>query len=509
MSSTATSETEFFATQHVKADLKGRSVRGGVATLAGQSANFVIQTASTVILARLLTPADYGMIAMITAVTGFVTLFKDLGLSMATVQKDEITHEQISMLFWINVGLSAVVMLVTMALAPVIAWFYGEPDLLPLTLVMAVGFVFGGLCVQHSALLRRQMRFGTLVLIDILRLIVSATVGIIAALAGAGVWALVYMTLSGNLFNALAVWVVCHWRPSLPAFGAGVRVMLAFGANLTGFNIVNYFSRNLDNLLIGRFCTADILGFYNKAYNLLLLPIQQISGPVTAVALPALSRLQDQPERFKSFYKKGVLLIAFVSMPVVLLMFTVSDLVILIVLGSQWASVTTIFRLLMPAAFIGAFNVATGWVYVSLGQTDRQFRMGIVNAIAATLGFVIGIRWGAIGVASSFSIVSCILLYPRLWYCFRRSPLHVHDLLSVLWKPCVASMVACVLVFLIRRIVLLNCVMAAKFAVESSTFGLFYVLVWCLIPKGRDTLYEVLQIVRDLRPHQRELRECI
>ena len=492
-------KNQLFGTEHLKADLKGRAVRGGAFTLGGQGMSFLLQMASTVILARLLTPQDYGLIAMITAVTGFVALFKDLGLSMATVQKDRITHEQISTLFWINVALSVMVMLVAMALAPAIAWFYGEPKLQPLTLVMAVGFVFGGLCAQHSALLRRQMRFGTLALIDILRLAVSVVVGIITALAGAGVWALVYMTLSGSLFNAVAVWIVCCWRPSLPVRHAGVRSMLGFGANLTGFNILNYFARNLDNVLIGRFCDADVLGVYNKAYNLLLLPIEQINGPVTAVALPALSRLQNQPERFKSYYTKGIFLVAFITMPIVLFLFAASELAILIVLGSQWVNAATIFRLLMPAAFIGTFNIATGWVYISLGQPNRQFRMGIVCALVTMMSFAIGIRWGAIGVASAFSIANCVMLYPRIIYCFRRSPLHVKDLLNALWKPAVASLVACASVFSVGSVLSLDYGAVVEFTIKLSVFGVMYILSWCLMPKGRETLYEVLHTMRDLR----------
>ena len=299
-------QNNFFDTEYLKADLKGRSVRGGAVTMAGQGVRFFLQMGSTVVLARLLTPQDFGLIAMVTAVTGFVMMFKDMGLSMATVQRAEVNHAQISTLFWINVTLSLGVMLVTAALAPAIAWFYGEPRLTWITLALAGAFIFGGLTIQHQALLRRNMRFGTLALIGIISMVMGIVAAIIAAWYGAGYWALVIMQLAGAITGAIAVWVVCGWRPGLPVRRSGVREMLAFGGNLTGFNVINYFARNADNLLIGKFWGSGPLGLYSKAYGLLMLPLRQINAPLSAVAIPALSRLKDEPERYRNYYIKAV-----------------------------------------------------------------------------------------------------------------------------------------------------------------------------------------------------------
>jgi len=214
--------TEFFETEHLKLDLKGRSVRGGAATLAGQGGRFLIQMVSTVVLARLLTPADFGLIAMVTAVTGFAEFFKDLGLSMATVQKAEVTHEQVSVLFWVNVAMSVLIALITAALGPVIAWFYGDPRLATVTVALSLAFVFGGLTVQHQALLRRQMRFTALAIIPVIAMAAAVMAAIIAGSLGAGYWALVIMELTRAATSAAAVWLVCRWWPGLPTRGAGV-----------------------------------------------------------------------------------------------------------------------------------------------------------------------------------------------------------------------------------------------------------------------------------------------
>lgn len=438
---TALDRRQFFETDHLKDDLKGRSVRGGAVTILGQGAQLVVMTASTMVMARLLTPQDYGLVAMITAVTGFVTLFKDLGLSMATVQKAEVTHEQVSTLFWINVALSTMVMLVVMGLAPVLAWFYGEPGLLPLTLVLAIGFILGGLSVQHSALLRRQMRFCTLALIDVLRLMTCVSVGIVTALAGAGVWALVYMPLSASLFSAVAVWIVCRWRPGLPVRGAGVGGMLSFGANLTGFNVVNYFARNLDNVLIGRVWGPVSLGLYAKAYGLLMLPISQITAPISAVAVPALSRLQSEPERYKRYYYHAINMISFVTMPPVCLLAALSGQVIRLILGEQWMGAAGIFKVLAFAAFLQPVVGTTGWIYVSLGQTGRMFKWGLISVPITVLSFIVGLSWGALGVAVSYTLCYVTLLVvPGLLFAYRHSPIRITGFFHSIRRPATVSL---------------------------------------------------------------------
>ena len=329
----STDPEEHFRTEHLKTDLKGRSVRGGAVTLIAQVCKFVLQIGSTAILARLLTPQDYGLIGMTVAVTGFVSMFKDMGLSMATIQKAEINHRQISTLFWVNVGLSLATLLVTAAIAPAVALFYGEPKLTSITIVSAIGFIFGGLTVQHQALLNRQMRFTALAIIDITSMLVGTIVAIVLAWYGVGYWALVIMQLAIALSTTLGVWLVCHWRPSLPALDSGIGEMLTFGGNITGFSIINYFARNLDNVLIGRFWGAGELGLYSKAYQLLLLPINQINSPIAAVAIPALSRLVDSSERYTAAYVRIVEKVALLTIPIMLFMIGSSDWLVLLLLG--------------------------------------------------------------------------------------------------------------------------------------------------------------------------------
>ena len=314
-----------FGTDHLLADLKGRSVRGGAVTLTSQAMKFVLQMGSTVVLARLLLPSDFGLIAMVTAVTGFVAMFKDAGLSMATVQREDITHDQVSTLFWINVALSVAVMLVVAALAPAIAAFYSEPRLLWVSLALAGTVLFGGFTVQHQALLRRQMRFKALAVVEVVSMTGGIAVAIAMALMEFGYWSLVGMVAGTAVVNAVLVWVLCDWRPGRPKRGCGVGQMVKFGGGLTGFNFLNYFTRNSDNVIVGFALGSGPLGVYSKAYNLLMLPIRQINAPVGSVMLPALSRLQDDPVRYRRAYLQALSAIAMVGMPLVVCVFVLAD----------------------------------------------------------------------------------------------------------------------------------------------------------------------------------------
>lgn len=494
-----TKPNDHFDTEYLKADLKGRSVRGGAVTMAAQGATFFLRMGSTVVLARLLTPQDFGLIAMVTVVTSFVAMFKDMGLSMATVQKTEINHEQISTLFWINVGLSLCVMVVIAALAPAIAWFYGEPRLVWVTLALAGAFIFGGFTIQHQALLRRQMRFGALAVIQIVSMVVGIITAIIAAWYGAGYWALVLMQLASAIAGVICVWLVCPWHPGWSLRRCGVRSMLAFGGNLTGFNFLNYFARNMDNVLIGRFWGAGQLGLYSKAYGLLLLPIRQINAPIASVAIPALSRLQDSPEQYRKYYLKVISLISFITMPGVMFMIVMSKEIILIVLGKQWVDASRIFAILGVSALIQPLYNTQGWLHVSIGRTDRMLRWGLVGSTVIVISFLIGIPFGAMGVALCYTIATYLIVGPCLWYAGKPIGLSFLQIISTVWKPLAASLTAGLLCWYILNAICFNSMLLVKTIVGFVLLSLIYVCSTIVLHRGMTPLSQFCDLFRHIR----------
>lgn len=474
-------------------------MRSGLITLISSACNFVISMGATAVLARLLSPADYGLIMMVSVIVSFIILFKDMGLSMATVQQEHITHEQVSTLFWINVGISVFTAIITIIAAPLIARFYDEPQLFWITMAIAPGQIISGLIIQHQALLRRQMRFGMLSVIDIISQVVSLALAITLAWKGYGYWALIAQTLSCQTVNMILVWISTGWIPGKASRGSGVRPMLRFGGFLTGFNLTNHFARNLDNILIGKLASSGELGLYQKAYTLLMLPINQINAPISAVAIPALSRLQEDAASYRRYYQRAIGLLVIVGMPVIAFAAAAAKPIILILLGDQWIDAVAIFIALSPAAFIGTFNVATGWVYTSTGTTNRQFRYGLVASILTCTGFAIGAHWGPIGVAWSLSINFILIRYPAVVYCFKGSPLKPRDLGIVLWRPAFAAILSGVGTWYAMGQWMTDWNLFAMVFAMAGIFAVSYLLIWLILPGGKQHLLDTVKLLKEIK----------
>lgn len=466
-------------------DLKSRSARGGAVTIASQAAKMALQIGSVAVLARLLAPADFGLIAMVAVFTGFVALFQDLGLSMATVQRENITHEQVSTLFWINVVLSLILAIIGAALSPLVAWFYGEPALVWITIAISSSFIFGGLGAQHVALLRRQMRFKAVAVAEILGQLLGVVVAIILALMGASYWALVAMSAAAVFGTSLLAFLMNGWVPGLPRRGSGVMPMIKYGGALTGTNIFTFINRQFDNVMIGAFSGAAALGMYSKAYSLLYQPIKHINGPLSYVAVTALSRLQNDPVRFRSYFIKGNQGLMCIGMPIVGACFIATEAIIAVLLGDQWDAAVPIFRYLAPAALVGTTYTATAWAYLALGQTGRQFRWRFIDTAWTVTAILIGIQYGAPGVALAFSIAVTTLRPFELWYCYRTTPLSIRDFIGAAWIPFTATMaVVAAMTFLWQGEAWIGNAFV-RLGVELSLFFILYLAIVCVLPGGR------------------------
>lgn len=421
-------------------------------TLSAQLFKFVLTTVAAIALARLLTPDDYGLIAMVAILVNFVGMFQYLGLSTATVKWAELTHQQVSTLFWINMALSATIMLVTVGSGPLLAWFYREPRLVGIAAAYGVTILFTGLAIQHEALLSRQMRFTAIVVIETTALLIGFVAAIVAAWYGAGYWALVLNQAVMTLVTVVGAWSVCKWRPGFPGRGLDLRSMLTYGGNLTGFNVMTFFARNLDNLLIGKFWGAHQLGVYSRAYQMLLLPMQQINAPLAAVAVPALSRLADSPDRYRSAYLKILEKIAMITMPLGALMITTSDWMVLLLLGPKWTETGKIFMLLGIAAIIQPVTKTSWWLFSTQGRTRELFHWGLISGVIAVVSILAGLPWGATGVAASYAAADLLVSTPLLfWYVGRRGPIRTSDFYRTIVPSAVASICSVAILLVCRH----------------------------------------------------------
>lgn len=442
----------FFRTDHLRSNLAARSVRGGAVTLGAQVFRFVISVGSTAVLARLLVPKDFGLIGMAAAVTGFISMFRDLGLSQATIQREEVTHADVNALFWLNLAVSTGLTLLTILLAPLLAWFYGEPRVLGITIALGSGFFLGGIAVQHQALLDRQMRFTVRSLIDVGSLTAGAIAAIVAAMLGAGYWALVVQALVTAMVSALGLWMFSPWRPGRPGWSPAARSMVGFGGHLTGFQVLNYVSRNIDNLLIGRVWGAATLGLYTRAYTLLMLPIRQVNAPLASVAQPALGRLRKEPEKYRTIYLRVLEKVALVTMPGVAYLIATSDWIIRLVLGAGWEGAAPIFTWLGIAALVQPVANTTGWLFVSQERGRDMFRWGVIGSAITVAAILAGLPWGALGVAAAYAVTDLLLKTPLLfWYVGRSGPIRGVDFYRAMAVPSLAAGVTLGSILLLRH----------------------------------------------------------
>ncbi|MFW5701078.1 MAG: lipopolysaccharide biosynthesis protein, partial [Cyclobacteriaceae bacterium] len=381
---------EWFDTTYIKSNLKSKSISGGISTIGAQFISFLISTGSTVILARLLDPNDYGLIAMITSITGFILIFKDFGLSSAVVQHPDIDHAKASLIFWLNLIIGAVLGILVIAIGPLAADFFDEPRLVKISYFFSLSAFISSASGLHYAILKRQMLFLPLSYIHIIASFSGVAVGILMAYFGLGYWALVAIHVLSPFVSFILVLLICRWRPSKISFKTNIKPFVNFGIGMTGFDLINYFSRNMDNILIGRFLGAAVLGLYSKAYQLLMLPIVQLRNPLNSVGISALSSLQSDKIKFRQYYKKFVFILAFFSFPLVVYMGLFAKPLILVVLGDKWIDSAPIFQVLSIAAFIQPVASTRGLVLISLGKTKKYFIWGLANAIFVTGGFLIG-----------------------------------------------------------------------------------------------------------------------
>lgn len=483
-----------FDTKHLQGNLKGHSLRGGAATLLSQACILVARIVSTAVLARLLSPGDFGLITMVVTVTAFADLFKDIGLSMATIQRSEINHRQVSNLFWVNVAAGLSTMLVVLAFAPLIVWFYGEPRLLKVAMFLSINFFVGGLTIQHQALLRRQMRFGYVAFTEVVAVVLSIAIAIGMAWhcqnSPESYMALVWMSISRCFFIMLGMWIFCRWRPGAWKRGAGTRSMLKFGAGVTGFNMINYFARNADNILIGKFCGAGPLAFYSKAYQFLLLPIKQVRTPLVSVAIPALSALQDNVEGYRSYMRKLLAILAFVTMPLMIYAGVFPDIIVRFFFGEQWLESIPIFCAMSFLGFVQPVAGMCGLVLMTTGKTTRYFIFGVFNSLMIVASFLLGIRWGTVGVAVSYTIVSYIILLPTWWFCFSGSPVSSGLFVRAVATPALSSLVMGVLLLNLRN--LISIPSSALFAlITTGAFSIaLYLLLYCVPASGRRSIVD-------------------
>lgn len=504
----------FQAASVAGAGLRRRAVRSAMVTVLSQGAVFLVQMISTVILARLLTPTDFGIVTMVTTFSLLIMSFGLNGYNEAVLQRGELSRALASNLFWINFGVGIVSAAAFAALGPVLARFYRDDRLIPITAALSLTIAIGGLSVVHSALIKRALRFSAFSANDIFAAAVSVAVSIVLAQRGWSYWALVAGLVTRGLVQAIGAWWLCKWMPSWPSRTDGTGVVARFAAHIYGRFCLNYSTRNTDNLLVGWRFGAGPLGFYKKAYDLFLLPANQLLAPVADVVLSTLSKLQQGSPQYKRYFLNGLSILAFVGMGTgVILTLTGQDLIRLL-LGPQWGEAGRIFTFFGPGIGIMLIYGTHGMLHLSLGRADRWLRWVLVELSVTVLLFLLGLHWGAVGVAAAWTASFWILTIPAFWYAGRPIDFGVRPIVEAVWKYVVAAIVAgCAGALIIRSVAFPTAANAAGALARVLTFSLLslvlYLLAVVVLHGGVDPLLGFARIFGEIVPWNRASKSAL
>src|SRR5712671_635000 len=397
-------------------DLGRLALRGGIVSVAMQYGNGAFQMVAAIVLARLLAPNDFGLVAIVTVLTSFAPLLIDFGLGDATTQKSKITRSQVSSLFWLSSGIGLAIAVVVAACSPLIAWLYREPRLETIALYSAITFVLFGVSNQHLALLRRTMQFGTIAKIQISSTLVGTAIAIFVAVCGYGYWALVLRPITSSLCIAIGAWLACRWRPSFPLFDNEVKSMVRFGLHVAGFSVTYTLSRAVDRIGLGLFYRPDEVGYYQNAITLYENSIFSVLGQLHTVGSAALSKLQSNPAALRQKYEAALSALAFFVMPTAaILSVTAQDLTVLL-LGEKWRAAGLLLSIIALRGIFQAIEGSQGWLHLSIGRADRWQNWGIVSLVVQVVALLGGLPFGAIGVATAGALTSVLIAIPSISY---------------------------------------------------------------------------------------------
>ncbi len=424
------------------AGLRRSAVRGAGATVFAAGISFTVQLGAMVVLARLLTPADFGVVAMVATFSLLLEAFGMAGFTEAILQREDVTHGLASNLFWINVTVAIALAAVFAGAGGLLAGFYHDALVRGAAEAMAGVILINSLATVPLALLQRGMRFGRASTIGVAAQTARGVVAIALALAGWGYWAIVAGYFAHRITRAAGSLAACGWLPGLPGRAAGTRDSLAFGLKIYGRYAMGYGVNNTDNLLVGWRFSASALGFYKKAYDMFVLPANQLTAPIWSVVIATLSRVRQEMAQYRRYLLGAIAVVAFAGMGIAADFTLVGRDLVRFLLGPQWAEAGRIFQLFGPGIGVMLLYAATGWIHVSIGRADRWLRWGVVELLLTTGLFVAALPFGPRGVAAAWTTAYFLLAIPGFWYAGKPIQLGVGTVAAAVWRYIAASAVA-------------------------------------------------------------------
>jgi O-antigen/teichoic acid export membrane protein len=495
------SVSAYFEDLETSADLGRLAKRGGVASVAGVYGNVVLQIVGVVILARLLTPEDFGLAAIVMVLTQFAPLLIDFGTGDATIQRSKITQGQVSTLFWLNSGIGLSVAALLAACSPLIAWLYHEPRLQAIAVCSAITFVFTGISAQHLSLLRRAMQFVAIAKIQFVSALAGLAFAILLATSGYGYWALVLRPIVSAAYTAAGAWLACRWRPGLPVFDAEVKSMVRFGMHVLGFSITHCITTVSDRIILGLFSPPREVGYYQNARNMsdnaLSFPIGQLHG----VGSAGLSKLRSNPRALQQKYEATLSALAFFVTPTAAILSVTGQDVAVMLLGETWRKSGLLLSILALRGMVEFIEISQGWLHVSSGRADRWKNWGVFTAIVRVLAILGGLRFGAQGVAIALVAAGWLIAFPSVSYAGRPLGIGAALVIRAVRAPLLGATIAVAASWGLQAVLLTDFPALFRTFLSASLCASIYLLIVVGLLRTTEPIRVVRTLMQDFWVH--------
>ena len=405
--------------------LRERAVSGVLWNAGGNVIQQLTLVATLVILARILSPEAFGIYALLMVFVSFSQILAQMGTSSAVIYFDDLSDRFLSTAFFFTIGTSSLVYFVLVGVSAPLASFMDEPALTGLLRLIGLVLIINSLGLIHKALLEKKLDFKKLILVEKAALICSSVTGVVAAMNGFGAMSFVLMAVSLSVLQLIGFMAYSKWRPRLIFGVEELKLMLSYSVNLLGFTIINYFARQSDNFLVGKFIGSSALGVYSVAYRIMLYPLENVARVLIRVLFPVFSEVKHDSARFKRGYVQAISFIALVTFPLMFGLLVLADLFVAVVFGEGWEELAPLLMILSLVGLQQSIVTTVGSIYLAKGTTSLMFRIGGLNALITVTSFLIGVWFGIIGMAIAYLVANLVMLYPNLYFAWQQIGLGV------------------------------------------------------------------------------------
>ncbi|WP_392531334.1 lipopolysaccharide biosynthesis protein [Nostoc sp. C117] len=431
-------------------NLRKQAVKGVFWSALDSWGRQIISLGVFLILARLLGPETFGIVALSTIFLNFLQVFLDQGLSQAIVQREDLEKEHLDTAFWTNLGVSGLAAILSIACAGLIAELFKEPQITPIIRYLSLGFIISAFSSVQEAIFQRKLAFKSLAIRSLIAVIIGGIVGVTMAFMGFGVWSLVGQQLTNSLIQVLVLWWVSDWRPGLRFSPKHFKELFAFGVNVMGINLFNFLSRRSDDFLIGYYLGSIALGYYTVAYRLLLILTQLLTSVIVKVSLPAFSRLQSEPERLRNALYKGIQLTSLITFPGFMATVILAPEIVTVVFGQKWTPSIPVMQVLNLIGILYAYFYFNGSVIMAVGKPSWKLALDFLQAVSNVVAFALSVQWGIVAVAAAYVIRGYLMVPLNIWVLWKLIRIDVSTYLAQGIVPLIGTTIMLAAIFSVK-----------------------------------------------------------